>query len=147
MPIGTHDTRLLRYTRMRLPYPCKETVQLAVEKAIAAASVGGAGEGRARRKKCVQLLADSALRRRMRMDRLELEAAPKGVRKAVKRRALANATNGESGEAKPVRTERQMHASRSENSHVGSSGVGSLRWRRLALYQGASEFSLVRRKE
>ena len=129
---------------MRLPYLCKETVRPAVEKAIAAASVGGAGEGHAHRKKYVQLLADSALRRRM---RLELEAAPKGVRKAVKRRALANATNGESGEAKAVRTERQMHVSRSENSHVGSSGVGSLRRRRLALYQGASEFSLVRREE
>ena len=95
----------------------------AVEKAIAAASVGGAGEGHAHRKKYVQLLADSALRRRM---QLELEAAPKGVKKAVKRRALANATNGESGEAKAVRTERQMHVWRSENSHVGSSGVGSL---------------------
>ena len=144
MPIGTHDTRLVRYTQISLPYLCKETVRPAVEKAIAAASVGGAGEGRAHRKKYVQLLADSALRRRM---QLESEAAPKGVKKAVKRRALANATNGESGEAKAVRTERQMHVSRSENSHVGSSGVGSLRRRRLALYQGASEFSLVRREE
>ncbi|KAG8218163.1 hypothetical protein J3R82DRAFT_3711 [Butyriboletus roseoflavus] len=114
MPIGMHDTRLIRYTPMRLPYLWKEeqagdlceggVVERSIVPAAPASSVSEGGEGRAHRKKYVQLLTESALRRRLYMDRLGragVDATPKrgmGVMKVhgenmVKRRALANATN------------------------------------------------------
>ena len=107
-----HDTRLVRYTPMRLPYLWKEEQagprcggEVAERSIVPATPASSAGtEGRSRRKKYVQLLTEGALRRRLHMDRLErvgLEAAPKrgtGVAKShgesvVKRKALANATN------------------------------------------------------
>lgn len=108
-----HDTRLVKYTPMKLPYLWKEEQAgprcggEIVERAIVpapASSVSTGSEGRSRRKKCVQLLTESALRRRLHMDRISrvgLEGAPKrgtGVAKThaetvVKRKALANATN------------------------------------------------------
>ena len=107
-----HDTRLVRYTPMRLPYLWKEEQAgsrcggEAVERSIIpAAPASSAGtEGGFRRKKYVQLLTEGALRRRLHMDRLErvgLDAAPRrgvGIAKShgesvVKRKALANATN------------------------------------------------------
>jgi hypothetical protein len=104
-----HDTRLIKYTPMRLPYLWKEekgprcggeVVERSIEPA--ASSVSARVEGHSRRKKYVQLLTEGALRRRLHTDRLGrvgLEAAPKrgvGVAKSengVKRKALANATN------------------------------------------------------
>jgi hypothetical protein len=104
-----HDTRLIKYTPMRLPYLWKEEQaglrcggERSIEATAPASSVSAGVEGRGRRKKYVQLLMEGALRRRLHMDRLGrvgLEAAPKrgvGVAKSenvVKRKALANATN------------------------------------------------------
>ncbi|KAF8548311.1 hypothetical protein OG21DRAFT_779388 [Imleria badia] len=113
VPIGMHDTRLVKYTPMKLPYLWKEEHAgpqcegEGTERALVpvpASSVSAGSEGRSRRKKCVQLLTESALRRRLHMDRLGrvgLAGAPKrgtGVVKThgetmVKRKALANATN------------------------------------------------------
>lgn len=114
MPIGMHDTRLVRYTPMRLPYLWKEeqagprwgggVVEKSVISAPPTSPVSTGGEGRSHRKKYVQLLTESALRRRLHMDRLgraSVDAVPKrgmsGVKahgeNVVKRKALANATN------------------------------------------------------
>ena len=111
-----HDTRLVRYTPMRLPYLWKEeqagdrgdggggVVERSIVPAAPASSVSGGGEGRSHRKRYVQLLTESTLRRRLYMDRLEragVDTTPKrgiGVVKThgenvIRRRALANATN------------------------------------------------------
>ncbi|KAI9460418.1 hypothetical protein HD554DRAFT_2133790 [Boletus coccyginus] len=114
MPMWMHDTRFIRYTSMGLPYLWKEertgprcgceVVESQVVPAAHASSVSVEAEGRSRREKYVQLLTESALRRRLHMDRLGRvgsEAAPKrgmGIAKSyagnvVKRKALANATN------------------------------------------------------
>ena len=154
-----HDTRLVRYTPMRLPYLWKEeqagprcgaeAVERPIVPATPASSAGT--EGRSGRKKYVQLLTEGALRRRLHMDRLErvgFDAASKrgvGVAKrdgenAVKRKALANATNvgithaegsadadGTSEDThgpetadtpKQVRMERNIHAALSENLSI-----------------------------
>ncbi|KAG9309822.1 hypothetical protein JVU11DRAFT_10201 [Chiua virens] len=111
-PIETHDTRLVKYTPIKFPYlwketqveaRCKTTVSTAVAPADSTAGVNADAEGRAHRKKYVQLLTESAMRRRFHMDRLfaASELTPKrdlGVSKTqgvnvVKRKALENATN------------------------------------------------------
>lgn len=109
-----HDTRLVRYTPMKLPYVWKEehagpqcgdeSVERSIVPATPTSPINVGSERRSRRKKYVQLLTESALRRRLHMDRVGrvgLEGAPKrgvGAAKtqgenAVKRKALVNATN------------------------------------------------------
>ena len=143
---------------------------MAAERSIVAAAPASCAseveEIRTRRKKYVQLLAESALRRRMQMNRLGLEAAPKKgmLEKVSKKRALANATNttatdqseptegGELGMVPKARMERGMHRSRGENGENQAEQLRrvasqSLRRKRgqFDLYaQGVSrEFSLL----
>lgn len=150
-----HDTRLMRYTPMRLPCLWKETGEVAVERSIVpvapASCVGAGGEGRSHRKKYVQLLTESALRRRLRMDILESEAGAKRGLGVVKRKALANATNGtDEGVADSAPKEVRMgRRTMGENSRMGKGS--SLRRKRAQfdLYaQGvSSEFSLLPKRE
>jgi len=161
--MGMHDTQLVRYTPTKLPYLWQEeqtgprcgceVVESSVVPATPASSVSVGAEGRSRRKKCVQLLTEGALRRRLHLNRLGRvgsDAASKrgmGIAKsyagnAVKRKALANATNvgvmhaegstdadgtsdetygletGATDTPKQVRMERNIHAALSENLSI-----------------------------
>lgn len=121
---------------MGLPYLWKETAEVGAERSVVPVA---AVEGRSQRKKCVQMLTESAMRRRLRMG---LDGAPKkSAGNVVKRRALGNATNGA---MESVGKEVRMHGMMNEN--VSRRG-GSLRRKRgqFDLYaQGvSSEFSLL----
>ncbi|KAG6375248.1 hypothetical protein JVT61DRAFT_3464 [Boletus reticuloceps] len=125
-PIGMHDTRLVRYTPLKLPYLWKEeqAVSWCEDEAVVGSIVPAAPpspvsvrpEGSSHRREYVQVLKESALRRRLHMDRLGrvgLEATRKrevGAGKArgdnvVKRKALVNSTNKDT-----TRTEARMDA-------------------------------------
>ncbi|KIK93330.1 hypothetical protein PAXRUDRAFT_12720 [Paxillus rubicundulus Ve08.2h10] len=72
-PIGMHDTRLIKYTPMNLPYLWKEHCDApragGVTGTLVASNAGS--EGRAQRKRAIEVLTESAARRRNHLDCLE----------------------------------------------------------------------------
>ncbi|KAF8844781.1 hypothetical protein BDN67DRAFT_962755 [Paxillus ammoniavirescens] len=132
-----HDTRLVKYTPMNLPYLWKEHCDVPREGVtglfgMPCASNEGS-EGHAQRKRCIRVLTESAARRRNHLDRLEqakmesdarLQRTPgtpiHGATGATELRRVLVKTLGESA------VKRQALASTTNGANVGATHASTV---------------------